>query len=158
MKIKKILYKISVVLSLVFLVMFVIFHLLTNGIEKGKKIALFIQMKGEVKAWKKSGSPRGKDLEKYFENKEGFRYSDGKTYPIYVASNLVFNIGGTNVTTLFARHPGSSDPYTTFVTEDGIFIELRPSGDVRVIKDMWRPPVGPPLSRFQPFYLPRPNK
>ncbi len=158
MKNIKIIYKISVVLSLVFLFIFVIFHLLINRIDRGKKFALLIQMKGEVEAWKKSGSPRGKDLEKYFKNKESFRYSDGKTYPIYVASNLVFNIGGTNVTTLFASHPGFSDPYTTFVTEDGIFIELWPSGDVRVIKDMWRPPVAPPLSRFQPFYLPRPNE
>lgn len=138
--------------------MFVIFHLLMNGISRGKKFAELIQMKWEVEAWKKSGSPRGKDLEKYFENKEGFIYYDGKTYPLYVVSNLVFNIAGTNVTTLFAIPSVPSDSYATFVTEDGIFIELWPSGDVRVIKDMWRPPVGPPLSRFPPLYLPRPNK
>jgi hypothetical protein len=158
MKNRNIIYKTFIILLLIFLSLFVIFYLLMSGFVRGKKFATLLQMTGEVEAWKKSGSPRGKDLEKYYENRGGFRYSQGKTYPLYVASNLVFNIGGTNVTTLFAIPPVPSDSYATFVTEDCVFIELWPSGDVRVIKDIRRPPVGPPLSRFQPFYLPRPNE
>jgi len=157
-KIKEIIYRKIIILFLIFLFFSVIFHLLMSGIDRGKKFARLLQMTGEVEAWKKSGSPRGKDLEKYYENRGAFQYSQGKTYPLYVASNLVFNIGGTNVTTLLAIPPVPSDSYATFVTEDCVFIELWPSGDVRVIKDMRHPPVGPPLSRFQPFYLPRPNE
>lgn len=157
-KIKEIIYRNVIILFLIFLSFSVISNLLMSGIDRGKKFATLLQMAGRVEDWKKSGSPRGKDLEKYIENIGGFRRSGGKSYPLYVASNLVFNIGGTNVTTLFAIPPVPSDSYATFITEDCTLIELWPSGDVRVIKDMWRPPVGPPLSRFQPFYLPHPNE
>ena len=153
MKTKRIIFKTLIILLSVFLILWTLLYIVGNGIDEGKKRAKYMFMYYDVQAWKEAGSPRGEDLEKWLKAIGGFTH-DGKSYPIYVASNLVFKIRGTNVTTLFATTPTSAADYVTFITEDCLLIELWPSGNVRVIKDSQRPPVGPPLSKFSPFFLP----
>lgn len=153
LKTKRIIFKTLIILLSAFLTLWALLYIVGNGIDKGKKEAKYIFMCNDVQAWKDAGSPRGEDLEKWLKTRGGFSIGENH-YPMYVASNLVFKIRGTNVTTLFATTPTSAADYVTFITEDCLLIELWPSGNVRVIKDSRHPPVGPPLSRFSPFFLP----
>jgi hypothetical protein len=75
-----------------------------------------------VQRWVEAGKPEGDKLSEFMQDRNDF-----------VVSNRVFDIGGTNYTTLFAvTNPRSHRDATLFVTTNKVLIWLESSGNVGI--------------------------
>lgn len=131
--------KIFILISLIICLFIYLLVYILSGINSGKKGANYTSdFLGPYSRWVEAGKPE--DFQNFLDQ-YNIKYKKD-----YIYSNIVFNINGKNVHTLYTKinFYNSKNLYAPFLTTEGHIVELYRSGDVRVIKDCHWPPVGPP--------------